>query len=264
MFGTCRYVYFFFFQHFFVFTCVPSLFLHPTPLTLAFRMICLARASDLGGSVQTSHTAGSSWFSSRERASPSRRSDPKFLTRFVEEDCSRVRVQSQAATVTVTVTEAVTVTVTETVTATTAVTVTATVTKTVTATATVTKAVTVTVAETVTATTTVTATVTETVTITATVTVTVTATIPVGETMTATATVTVTVTVTITATVATTVTAAGTETVFTIAPHTETQEAGEKRAPERGGVAEGRREGAGEVGGMEETGRANKRRGAVP
>ena len=232
MFVTCRYMYFFFFQHFFVFTCVPSLFLHPTPLTLAFRMICLARASDLGGSVQTSHTAGSSWFSSRERASPSRRSDPKFLTRFVEEDCSRVRVQSQAATVTVTVTEAVTVTVTETVTATTAVTVTATVTKTVTATATVTKAVTVTVAETVTATTTVTATVTE--------------------------------TVTITATVATTVTAAGTETVITIAPHTETQEAGEKRAPERGGVAEGRREGAGEVGGMEETGRANKRRGAVP
>lgn len=59
-------------------------------VTLALRMICLARASDPRGSWQRSHLLGSNWFRSTDRASPSRKSGPKFLTRTADDDCSGV------------------------------------------------------------------------------------------------------------------------------------------------------------------------------
>ncbi len=56
-------------------------------LTLALRMICLARASEPRGSLHGWQMVGSSCVSRIERASPSLRSVPKFFTRFLDDDC---------------------------------------------------------------------------------------------------------------------------------------------------------------------------------
>lgn len=60
-------------------------------VTFALRMICLARASDPGASLQGSHLVGSSCASNTDRASPSRKSPPKFFTRTAEDDCAEHR-----------------------------------------------------------------------------------------------------------------------------------------------------------------------------